>query len=125
MEHNTPTSETYTVIGYVTNTDGKVSYNQQIFWMADTKNGGKVFESYWGNVPEVVHVGDKVSVTGHLMRYNSTYEIKNGDVVILEKAPQGIDDVNTGAKVQKLLRNNQVLILRGEKTYTVTGQEIK
>ncbi len=125
LEHNTPTSETYTVIGYVTNTDGKVSYNQQIFWMADTKNGGKVFESYWGNVPEVVHVGDKVSVTGHLMRYNSTYEIKNGDVVILEKAPQGIDDVNTGAKVQKLLRNNQVLILRGEKTYTVTGQEIK
>lgn len=125
LEHNTPTSETYTVIGYVTDTDGKVSYNQQIFWMADTKNGGKVFESYWGNVPEVVHVGDKVSVTGNLMRYNSTYEIKKGDVIILEKAPQGIDDVESGVNAQKIVRDNQVLILRGEKTYTVTGQEVK
>ena len=40
-------------------------------------------------------------------------------------APQGIDDVESGVKVPKLLRDNQVLILRGEKIYTVTGQEIK
>ncbi len=91
LSHNTPTAETYTVIGYVTETDGVVSRNQQIFWMADTPNGGKVFQCYWGNVTEAVSVGDKVSLTGQIMRYNSTYEIKNGAVVILTKA----DDVQT------------------------------
>lgn len=127
LTHNTPTSETYTVIGYVTDTDGKVSRNQQIFWMADTKNGGKVFESYWGNVPEVVHVGDKVSVTGNLMLYNTTSEIKNGDVVILEHAPQALDQITNDQSpmTNKVIRDGQILILRGERVYTVTGQEVK
>ena len=47
LSHNEPTNETYTVIGYVTETDGKLSRGQQIFWMADTPNGGRVFQSYW------------------------------------------------------------------------------
>lgn len=38
---------------------------------------------------------------------------------------QGIDDINATTKSQKIVRDNQVLILRGDKTYTVTGQEIK
>jgi hypothetical protein len=127
LTHNTPTSETYTVIGYVTDTDGKLSKGQQIFWMADTKNGGKVFESYWGNVPEVVHVGDKVSVTGNLMLYNTTSEIKNGDVVILEHAPQALDQITNDQSpmTNKVIRDGQILILRGERVYTVTGQEVK
>ena len=40
-------------------------------------------------------------------------------------APTGIDDINAATKSQKIVRDNQVLILRGEKTYTVTGQEVK
>ena len=127
LTHNTPTSETYTVIGYVTDTDGKVSRNQQVFWMADTKKGGKVFECYWGNVPEVVHIGDKVSVTGNLMLYNTTSEIKNGDVVILEHAPQAIEQITNDQSpmTNKVIRDGQILILRGDKIYTVTGQEVK
>ncbi|MBQ7997708.1 MAG: leucine-rich repeat protein, partial [Paludibacteraceae bacterium] len=76
LSHNTQTSETYIVTGYITETDGVVSRGQQVFWMADTQNGGKVFESYWGNVTEKMLVGDKVSVEGKIMRYNSIYEIK-------------------------------------------------
>lgn len=129
LSHNTPTDETYTVIGYVTDTDGKISKNQQIFWMADTKNGGKVFESYWGNVSEAMKVGDKVSVTGHLMRYNSTSEIKNGSVVLLERASQSIDQVTNDqmrkCENAKIIRNGQIVILRGEKVYTTTGQEVR
>ena len=85
LSHNTQTSETYIVTGYITETDGVVSRGQQIFWMADTQNGGKVFESYWGNVTEKMLVGDKVSVEGKIMRYNSIYEIKNGDVTLIER----------------------------------------
>ena len=83
--------ETYSVTGYITEVIGSVSRNQQSFWMADTKDGGKVFEAYWANLPEGVtefKAGMKVKITGQLMKYvNSagyvTCEIKNADVVIL------------------------------------------
>ena len=40
-------------------------------------------------------------------------------------APQSIEDVESTSIPVKVLRDGQVLILRGEKTYTVTGQEIR
>ena len=53
----------------------------------------------------------------------SVLDTKSGSFTT--QAPQGIDDINAATKSQKIVRDNQVLILRGEKTYTVTGQEIK
>lgn len=38
---------------------------------------------------------------------------------------QGIEDANIHTKSVKTLKDGQVIILRGEKTYTLTGQEIK
>jgi hypothetical protein len=37
----------------------------------------------------------------------------------------GIDDVSSPLAIQKILRNGQIFILRGEKVYTITGQEVK
>jgi len=126
LSHNTPTSQTYNVVGYVTETDGVVSSGQQIFWMADTENGGKVFQSYWCNVPEQIKVGDYVSVKGNILRYNSNYKIKHGDVLLLErKSTEGIDDIEVDQPATKILRDGQILILRGDKTYTITGAEVK
>ena len=59
-------SETYTITGYITEVVGNVSRNQQTFWMADTKDGGRVFEAYWANLPEGVEAfvaGTKVKIT--------------------------------------------------------------
>ena len=127
LSHNTPTSQTYNVLGYVTETDGVVSKGQQIFWMADTENSGKVFQSYWCNVPEQIKVGDYVSIKGKILRYNSTYEIKHGDVLLLErKSPEAIESFPADQQsATKILRNGQILILRGNKIYTLTGQEVK
>ena len=126
LSHNSPTSQTYNVLGYVTETDGVVSKGQQIFWMADTENGGQVFQCYWGNVPEAIQVGDYVSLKGNILRYNSTYEIKHGDVLLLErKSSEGIDDIEVTSPATKILRDGQILILRGDKTYTITGTAIK
>lgn len=79
----------YVVTGYVQK-DGysdEISRGQQkYFWMDDKKNGKKVFEAFYCNVPdeEPVPIGAKVQVTGHIMNYNNNIaEIKNGDVVIL------------------------------------------
>ena len=89
-------SEVYSVTGYITEVVGNVSENQQTFWMADTKDGGKVFEAYWANLPDGVSefkAGMKVKITGNLMKYvkdgNVTPEIKNATVVILEEGGGG------------------------------------
>ena len=89
-------SEVYSVTGYITEVVGNVSKNQQTFWMADTKDGGKVFEAYWANLPDGVSefkAGMKVKITGNLMKYvkdgNMTPEIKNATVVILEDGSGG------------------------------------
>lgn len=126
LSHNSPTTETYNVTGYVTETDGVVSKGQQIFWMADTESGGKVFQSYWCNVPEQIKVGDYVSVKGNILRYNSNYEIKHGDVLLLErKSTEGLDDIETANSPTKILHEGQIYIIRGEKMYTITGQEVR
>ncbi|MCR5433854.1 MAG: hypothetical protein K6F20_05605 [Bacteroidaceae bacterium] len=98
-------SETYTVTGYITEVVGSVSKNQQTFWMADTKNGGKVFEAYWANLPEGVSefkTGMKVKITGNLMKYvkggKVTPEIKNANVEILENS-EGGEDTPSGTEI--------------------------
>ncbi|MCR5334356.1 MAG: DUF6359 domain-containing protein [Bacteroidaceae bacterium] len=84
-------TETYTVTGYITEVVGNVSRGQQSFWMADTKDGGKVFEAYYANLPEGVEKfvkNSKVKITGQLTKYVKngvvTPEIKNAIVEILE-----------------------------------------
>ena len=94
LAHNTPTTETYTVVGYVTETDGYLSRNQQIFWMADIKDGGRVFQSYWCTVPKAMQVGYRVAITGKIMRYNNTYEIKNGTVELLSENEDSSEEEN-------------------------------
>lgn len=39
--------------------------------------------------------------------------------------PQGIISVHSSSAPQKVLQNGQMIILRGEKMYTVTGQEVR
>ena len=46
-----------------------------------------------------------------------------------EESPTSIEEVpsdpQSGIKAQKILRNGQIFILRGDKVYTITGQEVK
>lgn len=92
LEDGGTSAEVYSVTGYITEVVGEVSKNQQTFWMADEKTGGKVFEAYWANLPagvEAFKVGMKVKITGNLMKYvnkdgKMTPEIKNATVEILE-----------------------------------------
>lgn len=127
LKHNTPTTETYNVTGYVTETDGVVSKGQQIFWMADAKDGGRVFQSYWCNVSEQIKVGDYVSVMGNILRYNSTYEIKHGDVLLLErKSTVALEDIHIDSdKPVKVLMDGHIYILRGDHVYDAEGKMVK
>lgn len=96
LEHNTPGKDSVAVTGYVTSTDGKISNGQQSFWMDDEKGSKRTFNSYWGNMPEgesALNVGDKVVLKGLLMRYNETYQIKNGEITILDRADVSFDTI--------------------------------
>ncbi len=96
------TTDVYIVTGYTTNTNGAVSpsrtdpsIDQQTFWMDDNKGTKKTLQGYWCNLPghEALNVGDKITLTGKIMNYSNTPEIKNGDVVILERASVNIDTI--------------------------------
>ena len=47
------------------------------------------------------------------------------DIVGVSNLPSNIDNVITTTKANKLIRNGQILILRGDHTYTLQGQELK
>lgn len=97
------TQEVYIVTGYVTNTNGAISpsrtdasIDQQTFYMDDVKGSKKTVQGYWCNLPghEALNVGDKITLTGKILNYNNTPEIKNGDVAILERAIVKIDTID-------------------------------
>ena len=91
MEDNTTTERDFTVSGVITEVIGKVSKKQQSFWMADTQDGGQVFEAFWANIPDgetPFEVGQKVKITGKLQKYVKnnvvTPEIKNANVTFVD-----------------------------------------
>ena len=81
--------------------------------------------------------GMQFTVTG--LSYATNYEyaltVKDGSSNILASysgsfgttgAPQAIENVSTiQGEPAKLLRDGQILILRGDRTYILTGQEVK
>ena len=80
-------TDTVTVVGYVTELgSAKEDGSKQCFYMADTKDGGKVFMAYWAFVSKLYVVGDKVAVTGILKNFNGTIEIVDGQSTLLEAA---------------------------------------
>lgn len=79
------------ITGYITNTNGTVSREQQTFFIDDVQgSGAKTIQAYWANLPEEdkvtpLAVGEKVVITGRLFNYRGTTpEIKNADVTVLE-----------------------------------------
>ena len=84
--NNALTSVTYVINAYVTSViDQTLSNGQQRFWVADTKDGGQVLQSYYCNVPQVLKVGDYIQMFGKLTKYNTSPQMKNGDVTIAEE----------------------------------------
>lgn len=123
-------TETYSVTGYITEVVGSVSKNQQTFWMADTKDGGRVFEAYWANLPEGVSefkAGSKVKITGNLTKYVNngkvTAEIKNANVEILEQGGGGDTPSGTEINCAKAVELTNALDdnATSTETYTVSG----
>ena len=100
--------------------------------MADTKDGGKVFEAYWANLPDGVSefkAGMKVKITGNLTKYvnsntgNVTAEMKNPEVEILEDGGGGGSSSGTEINCTKAVELTNALADGGtsSEVYSVTG----
>ncbi len=91
LQSGESSTDSVAITGYVTNTNGSISRGQQTFWLDDVKGTTKTFQAYWCNMPlgnddTPLEVGDKVIIKGYLLNYGgTTAEMKNGDVVILER----------------------------------------
>lgn len=126
-------SEVYTITGYITEVIGAVNKNQQTFWMADTKDGGRIFEAYWANLPEGVSAftkGTKVKITGKLMKYVNTNngnviaEMKNATVTILTDDggdTPAEDVIPVSCVIAAQTANSLPDNATSEETYCVTG----
>lgn len=88
LAQGSQSSTEYMVVGYVTSLNGSYStqYKSQTFWVADTPNGGNVFYAYQCYNDAPVVQGDKVSLTGKLLNYNGTPEMKWGQTEVLVPA---------------------------------------
>ena len=114
-------SDSAVVIGYVTEIASAWTsqYKNISFWMADSDNGGQVFEAFRAvceTKEEAPGVGDKVAVKGKLTKHNSTPEMDAGcTFTILEHStvePEDMGKVTVAAFLEAKDKFN---------IYTLTG----
>lgn len=129
---STPTREVYKVTGYITEILGEVSRNQQSFWMADTEEGGQVFQAYWANLPKGVSEfkkGMKIEMVGNIMKFGTkpvVAEMKNGNVTILDNTSTAVEDVTIApAKAVKVVEDGKLIIIRDGVRYNAVGAVIE
>lgn len=72
-----------------------------------------------------VKVGDVVEAKGPFKKYNSTYELNQGCQLTKVGEAQGIEETLAEGKAVKLVRDGQVLILKGDNTFNMMGQHVK
>ena len=126
------------VIGYVTEfvEEYNATYHNTTFWIADTIDGGQVFEVYraqCATLEDVPEVGDKVIAFGKLTYYSkkSTPELEQGcTFTIVEKRPvpgptTSLDGTKDTYKVVKEFTNGQLVIKKDNHIYTITGVRLQ
>ena len=125
--NNVLTEEAYCVVGYVTDSTSGLSSGQQRFWVADTKDGGKVLHAYYCNVPYALSVGTKVQMVGKLTKYYTGQEdqpqMKNGDVTILPDDPKPVMFTVTATAENGTVEGAGEYAENAEATLTATAAE--
>lgn len=123
--------KTYTLEGYVTSIQEAYQdkYHNMSFWISDeqgdTRNILEVFRAQCPSSSHAVVVGDKVRVTGSLMKYNNIVEfVKDCTYTILNRS-EDIDNTSAELKTVKTIENGQLLIERNGVIYNAQGAVVK
>lgn len=132
----TESTDKYVIRGYVTNIAYAydAGFNNTSFWMADTKDGGKVFEAFRSTpiaaADKDVKVGDYVEVIGKIVLYGTTPETVQGGTYTIIPAPEagpttGVDNVEATVAAKKAIINGQLIIVKDGVKFNALGQVIK
>lgn len=132
----TESADKYVIRGYVTNIAYAydAGFNNTSFWMADTKDGGKVFEAFCSTpiaaADKDVKVGDYVEVIGKIVLYGTTPETVQGGTYTIIPAPEagpttGVDNVEATVAAKKAIINGQLVIVKDGVKFNAQGQVIK
>ena len=70
-------------------------------------------------------MGDVVEAKGPFKKYNSTYELNQGCQLTKVGEAQGIEETLAEGKAVKLVREGNLIILKGDKVYNAMGQIVK
>lgn len=105
-------------------------YGNYSVYMADTKDGGNVFEAYQVKPVDgktVVKVGDFVEVIGEITKFYETVETVGGGVSTIEVVPTtAVEEVKAEAgKAVKVVENGQLVIIRDGVRYNAVGAVIE
>lgn len=127
-DNKTIKGEAVVVRGYVTfaydAADGK-----QSVWVDDKKGGNGLLQGAYLQVTEAVAVGDYVELNGTLAKY---YRASKNDVVIevidgtmAKVGGQGIENVTLTEKVQKVMIDGVMYIVRDNKMFNLQGAQVR
>jgi len=118
------------VKGYVTEieTPWSSEYSNISFWVADAKDGGKVFEAYravCADESDAPVVGDLVLLHGTLKEYSGTPELAQSCTFeIIEDTPSALDNTSVEIKTVKVIENGQLVIIRDGVRYNALGAQL-
>lgn len=143
LENGKSTDDRYAVTGYVDSIAIVYSstYNNISFFLTDDINAPTFdFEAYrvacTAEQAEKILVGAKVKVTAALQHYykaatdtqeeiNLAESVAGGELEILEEAPQGIENIVLTEKVQKVVVDGVVYIVRDNKMFNTLGTQVR
>ena len=97
---------------------GDDQYDYGSYMATDFDSEGYYTSAYYIIAGDIT-VGSKNNYTVKVVSANGT------DINVTYNDTQDIEIVPSKTKASKILRNGQILILRGDKTYTLQGQEVK
>ena len=97
---------------------GDDQYDYGSYMATDFDSEGYYTSAYYIIAGDIT-IGSKNNYTVKVVSANGT------DINVTYNDTQDIEIVPSKTKASKILRNGQIFILRGEKVYTLTGQEVK
>lgn len=106
-------------------------YGNYSVYMADTKDGGKVFEAFQVKPVDgqtIVKIGDYVEVMGEITKFKTTIVTvgKGASTIKVIEDATAVEDVNVAApKAVKIVENGQLVIIRDGVRYNAVGAMMK
>lgn len=127
LGNNEQTAETYTVIGYAVKAYDPSSGTQDI-WMSDTKGAkGNFMAKKTTSTDGTIFDDEYIAVTGKIEKnfYNdkTTLQIYKGTAKHLSET--ALLKIMQNVKVKKMLMDGQVIILKGNQIYDLSGRVIE